>query len=31
MIRKRKMPVVWMPGRKFTFRDAPFASGVPGA
>ena len=29
MIRKRKVPVVWMPTRNCTSMDAPGASGVP--
>src|SRR5205085_1244068 len=29
MIRKRKVPVVWMPSRNCTLTLAPFASGVP--
>src|ERR1044072_1855930 len=31
MIRKRKVPVVWMPSRKLTLRLPPFANGVPSA
>ena len=29
MIRKRKVPVVWIPSKNRTLMLAPFASGVP--